>query len=203
MWWIGPGAVAAVPALVEALKDRDREVRCSAAGALGAMGSAAQAAISALTEALGDEDPDARQFAARALVRAGDRKARATAAPVLREQFHKGVPDSRVRGELILLLWMIGPERESTFPGLQDGDAGDIVTTTQLLPKADEQTRRNAVAALRGSKSNAHRADLARVLGGIAPAAGEAIPVLVDAVKDKDEGVRKEAAAALKKVQQE
>jgi hypothetical protein len=37
--------------------------------------------------------------------------------------------------------------------------------------------------------------------GQIGPAAAEAIPVLVEATKGKDEGVRKEATEALKKIQ--
>jgi HEAT repeat protein len=204
LWRVGHGAAAAVPSLCNALKDDDREVRCSAAGALGAIGSEAKAAVPALTEALGDKDPDTRQFAARALVRIGDLKARSAAAPVLREELRR-VPDQRVRTELIVFLWTIGPEPASTFPTLKDGDAGDIISALQLWPKADKGTRENAVptlvAALRGAKASAPRAQLAQVLGEIGPAAAEAIPVLVEATKDGDDSLRKQATEALKKIQ--
>ena len=69
----------------------------------------------------------------------------------------------------------------------------------------DMETRRNAVptlaAALRGARAEAnHRASLARALGEIGPAAKEAESLLVAALEDKDEGVRKAAAEALKSI---
>ncbi len=161
LWRVGPTASSAVPALVEALKDGDREVRLGAAGALGAIGLGAKAAVPALTEGLRDKDPDTRLFAARALVRVGDRKAWAPAAPVLREGLGR-FSDQRVRTELIVFLWTIGREPDSTFPTLKGGDTGDIVAATQLLRKADEGTRAHAVptlvAALRAARDSGHRA---------------------------------------------
>lgn len=62
---------AAVPALITALEDADRDVRAQAARALARMGPKAEAAIPALIEALDDDDKFVRQGAARALGQIG------------------------------------------------------------------------------------------------------------------------------------
>ncbi|MGC8880568.1 MAG: HEAT repeat domain-containing protein, partial [Anaerolineae bacterium] len=59
------GDAAAVPALIEALRDEDEDVRQAAAEALGKIGDAA--AVPALIEALRDEDMWVRRAAAEAL----------------------------------------------------------------------------------------------------------------------------------------
>jgi HEAT repeat protein len=61
---LGP---AAVPALAEALKNQNADIRQSAAFALGEIGSAAADAVPALVEALKDQYIDVRQSAADAL----------------------------------------------------------------------------------------------------------------------------------------
>ncbi len=53
--------------LIKNLKDQDRNVRDSAAGALGDIGPEAKAAVHALIEALKDQDKDVRDSAAWAL----------------------------------------------------------------------------------------------------------------------------------------
>jgi HEAT repeat protein len=203
LWRIGPGAGPAVKALTGALKDEDAAVRRGAAGALGALGPAAKPAVEALRRALKDKDLSTRHFAARALVRVGDRGAKAEAAPVLREVL-RGMPDQRVRAEVIVFLWMIGPEPASTFPGLKTGDSGDVQAATQLLRKVDRQTRKNAVptlvAALEGARDPNHRAELAQVLGRIGPDASAAVPALTAAAKDKEKVVRDAATEALRQV---
>src|SRR5439155_26427216 len=100
--------------------------------ALGTFGPEARAAVPVLLVALKDKDLQVRHFAARALVRVGDQKARQTAAVVLRDVLRQGVLDQRVRAEIIVFLWRIGPEPESTFPGLASGDTGDIHAATQM-----------------------------------------------------------------------
>jgi HEAT repeat protein len=64
---IRPEATAAIPALAELLRDKDKRVRWAAAEALGSMGPAARTAVPALTELLRDEDRPVRQAAAEAL----------------------------------------------------------------------------------------------------------------------------------------
>jgi HEAT repeat protein len=211
LWRIGPPARAAIPPLSRALQDEDGNVSRSAAGALGAFGPEARTAVPALTEALRHRDMETRHFAARALVRVGDQKAKQAAAPVLREVLRRGAPAQRVRAEIIVLLWRIGPEPASTFPGLEQGDPGDVPCAVQLLngvysTKADPETRKNAVpvlvAAFRGLRSRPDfRATFASTLGQIGPEARAAIPALTEALKDKDANVRKAAAEALERVQ--
>src|SRR5262249_25579170 len=65
---IGPGAAAAVPALVEALADRDVGVQLAVINALGRIG---KAAVPRLTEALGSAQETVRENAADALSRIG------------------------------------------------------------------------------------------------------------------------------------
>jgi HEAT repeat protein len=58
---------AAIPALIEALKDKDNQIRISAAWALGSIGETAKAAIPALIEALKDHNSRFRAIAGEAL----------------------------------------------------------------------------------------------------------------------------------------
>jgi HEAT repeat protein len=205
LWRIGPEARAAITGLTGALKHEDRNVRRSAAGALGSLGPEAKVAVPALTKALQDKDLQTRHFAARALVRLGDREAKQAAAPILRDALQR-TPDQRVRAEIIVFLWTIGPEPESTFPGLKTGDTGDMWTTTQLLRKVDKDIQKNAVptliAAFKGTRDANGRADFVRALGEIGPAAKASVPALTEALKDKAENVRNAATEALKKIQQ-
>ena len=72
--------------------------------------------------------------------------------------------------------------------------------------KPDRETRKHAVptliAALQAAKSDPNRrADCVRTLGEIGPDAKAALPALHEALQDKDENVRKAAAAALKQIQ--
>ena len=63
----GAQARDAVPALTEALKDRDKGVRVAAAYALAAIGPEARAAVPALQAAAKDKDGDIRTATAYAL----------------------------------------------------------------------------------------------------------------------------------------
>jgi HEAT repeat protein len=62
-------AAKVVPALIEALKDKDAGIRCSAAIGLGYFGEQAKDAIPALQEAQHDRDPRVREAAGVALSR--------------------------------------------------------------------------------------------------------------------------------------
>jgi 3-methyladenine DNA glycosylase AlkC len=63
----GPEAKAAVPALIEALKDEDKATRVSAASSLGQIGPAAKDAVPALIEAVKDKNVFVSSSAASAL----------------------------------------------------------------------------------------------------------------------------------------
>jgi HEAT repeat protein len=62
-----PPVKTAVPALVEALKDENAQVRAGAASALGTIGPEAKVAVSSLTELVQDRDEIVRSEAAAAL----------------------------------------------------------------------------------------------------------------------------------------
>jgi len=68
---IGPAAKDAAPALAEALKDADREVRQNAAQALGYIGPGARSAAPALVAALQDKEWPVRRSAAFSLGKLG------------------------------------------------------------------------------------------------------------------------------------
>ncbi len=102
LWWtaealekIDSKAKAAVPALIEALKDEDYEVRWRATQALGQIGRDAKAAVPALIEILKDKNVMVRQGAAQALGEI-DFKANRAAVPALIEALKKEDND-RVR----------------------------------------------------------------------------------------------------------
>jgi hypothetical protein len=66
---VGTADPAALPALIEAVKDGDAGVRTEAILALLRVGPDAGAAVPALTAALNDEDPTVQSYAAKALQR--------------------------------------------------------------------------------------------------------------------------------------
>src|SRR5207237_5855842 len=109
-------------------------------------------------------------------------EARRAAAPVLHEVLHQAAPDQRVRAEIIVYLWKIGPEPDSTFPTLASGDSGDVHAAAMLLLKlADKEAERNAVptliAAIKGGDAS-HRVEFIRVLAQLGPEGKDALPVL-------------------------
>ena len=65
----GADAVAALPALVQALADRHPEVRRAAALTLGDLGAAAESTLTALTGRLSDSHPRVRTVVAAALAK--------------------------------------------------------------------------------------------------------------------------------------
>ena len=113
---IGPDAKAAVPALTQALRHDEEEVRLQAAETLGAIGPDAVASVPALTEALGDNDEDVRSAAAGALEAIGpDANA---AVPALIE----ALTDANlfVRMHATCALRRIGPPAHLAVPALID-----------------------------------------------------------------------------------
>jgi HEAT repeat protein len=66
---MGPDAKDAIPALIEALKDNDVQVRRTVARALGKIGPAAKSAVPALQKVTNDADRQVRDAATLALKR--------------------------------------------------------------------------------------------------------------------------------------
>ena len=114
-----PAEVAdAVPALIDALKDEDAQVRWRAAEALGAI---RQASVPALMTALKDEQAEVRWRAADALGMMGS--AAKDAVPSLVEALHD--ESWLVRERAAHALGEIGPEAEAAVPALVEARSGD------------------------------------------------------------------------------
>ena len=79
---LGRIGLVAVPALIEALKDADTAIRLHAAFALGQMGPRAEAAVPALIDALKDADTQVSWRAVEALAAIGPQAEAAVPAPI-------------------------------------------------------------------------------------------------------------------------
>ena len=217
---IGPDAKAAVPALTEVLKDKDKDVRDAAAEALGKIGPEAKAAVPALIEALKDQYEHVRELAAQALAQIGPEAKEAVSALIeaLKDQ------DKSVRINAAQALAQIGPEAKEAVSALiealkdQNEDIGIPACAAEALGKIGPEAKA-AVPALtealkyksarRAAPSYADvlryrsvmvRAFAAEALGKIGPEAKAAVPDLIEALKDKDKDVRRAAASALGKI---
>jgi HEAT repeat protein len=196
---IGPAAAEAVPAIVVALKDQDRDVRGAAADALNEIGPAAAGAVSALVVALKDPDEGVRRYAAVAINKIGPAAAEGVSALVeaLRDQ------NPTARRDVAFGLRGIGSAAAEAVPAL-----------VAALEDQDDEFRRDAVDALGGigppavpalvvalkDQDSYVRRIAAIALGRIGPGAAGAVSALVEALKDRDEGVRGHAAVALNKI---
>jgi HEAT repeat protein len=150
--------VAAVPGLLEALHDKNEDIRSSAAKALGEIGDVA--AVPGLLEALHDQDKDVRLNVVTVLGQIGDR----TVVPSLLEALHDQEDIVRVRVASVL-----GEIGDSTaVPGLlkalhdqnavvrmdvatalgQIGDRMAVLSLLEALHDQDEDVRSSAAKAL-------------------------------------------------------
>jgi HEAT repeat protein len=189
-----------LPTLQDALaKDVDPLVRRSAAVALGNLGSDAKKSQAALERALTDASPEVRQNAAWALGRTGVDSTRALkqamtdpdplmlreaarSLGLLGDKAHAALPellaccrhaDVEVRkAALQALVGLVGPDDKSAYEPLR-----------HVLADQDREVRNNAALALGN-------------VGG--ERAGAAVPVLLEALAQKDDrNLRRQAAAAL------
>ncbi len=112
----------AIPALIEALTDRDRQVRFYAAMSLKDMGAAASNAVPALTKVVADTGvgPQTNSYfylravAAVALGKVGP--AAASALPVLKATLQ--APNSYLRGQAAVAIWRISLDVDTALPAL-------------------------------------------------------------------------------------
>jgi HEAT repeat protein len=161
---------SAVPTLIDALKDNDKDVRGLAALTVGVIGKDAQEAVQPLMAALKHSDPNFRVEVAFALSGIGE--AAKPAIPVLKDALH-GDRDNNVKVYAAQALWVI--ERR----------ADDIVPTLiKVLEDRDGQVRARAAFAL----------------GMLRGEAKAAVPQLNDALKDGNPSLRLAAATALGKI---
>lgn len=199
---IGPEGKAAVPALIEALKDGDKDVRSFAAEALGGIGKEAGPAAPALVEALKDKEPGVRGSAAGALFALGPEAKGAV--PALIVAFKD--KDPGLRASAAWVLGGIGKQARPAIPvlieALKDKEASVRARAAEALYEMGPEAKA-AVPALTEAlkdKDPATRAGSAGSLGSIGPEAKGAVPALIEALKDEEVDVRRIAARALGKI---
>jgi HEAT repeat protein len=193
---MGDAAQPAVPALVEALRDRSAQVRRMVTAALNEIGPAARTAVPALVTALRDRCDTVRCRAAMELAGLGP-GARA-AVPALSAAL-KDV-DAVVCRWAAFALGEVGPKAASAAPALLDLLRGDCPITRAIAAVALRKLGAAALPALLlGLKDNAARVrrQAAIILGKIAEPQDVLFPALREAFNDSDASVRAAALAAL------
>jgi HEAT repeat protein len=203
---MGPAAQAAVPELLGRLQDRDESpwLRHSAAQALLEVdrkrGKAA--ALPVLEELL--RDKNVRELALKVLGGLG-REARGAAPSVVRLLREPDVP-SDLRRNGVETLGLIDAGSEETLRvltgALFDRDEGVRVAAGRALGRMGR--RREAAAALAralGSREGRVRQQAAEALGEMGPGARDALPVLHEALRNKNDPERCALALALWRVE--
>jgi HEAT repeat protein len=171
---------AAVPRLVEGLRDPDADVRVSAARGIGQVGREAAEASTALVRALRDGEPRVRFDAAVALGRVG--AAARDAVPALARALTDPAGEVRV-GAALGLAGMGSAARDAVpalLQALRDGNVVLRMSACWALGSIGPDGRA-AVPALRAAlrdHNTSVRTSAASALGGIGPAAREAVPEL-------------------------
>jgi HEAT repeat protein len=178
---IDPKNKAVVPLLIEALKDKADKVRMRAVESLGDLGPQSQSAVAALVKAAND-DPTVRWAAIDALGQIGP--GAEAAVPTLIE----ALKDASMRGAAIDALGQIGRKAQAASPALEGLLTADQVNIR--WPAAASLVRiggPGARAGVRfllspGSIPGRSRYDATHIL--TAPSAREALPELIEAVRD-------------------
>ncbi len=166
-----PHAAEAVDALVEALGDRDENVRRSALDALSYTRRISDRGVRVLIDVLKDPDPDIRTLAAGVLERNGP-KAKG-AVPALKE-VARNDPDEMVRVQSASALWEI--EHRPEWANL---------IAQHLLKCVDPYVRYCAAFSMRNMESQK----------------GIVVPALKQALRDSDELVREIAKSTLEQLE--
>jgi len=200
---LAPVDETAVPALLEALNDKEYGVRALAAEALGRTGASV---VPRLIEVVRNGKGEARHNAASALARIGP-EAR-SAVPALLEALHGN--DADLRRESIRALPRVGlPLREvveALIPLLADPNqeivsfAANELAYHGKLPEESIPALVPALARVLERKNGAGRHDAMQLLGKFGPKAASAVPALIALLKDEDSDVASTAAYALRRI---
>jgi HEAT repeat protein len=178
---IDPKNETALPILVEALKDRAGKVRKKAAELIGHLGSAARAAVPDLVKATKDSDPTVSWGAVDALGQIGpDAEA---AVPTLLE----ALKDPGTRGAAVDALGQVGRKAQAAIPDLEKILEGDEVTLRWAAAASLVRIGGSGKAGVRfllkpDRVPGRSRNDATQIL--TAPSAREALPELLDAIRD-------------------
>jgi HEAT repeat protein len=186
---IGPAAREAVPALIAAIKDADAGVRLSAVEALGHIGPAAKQAVPALLDVLdkGDKGPLPAPGFGRFPAPFGQ--------PLGSPRFLSPASARQLAAEA---LGRIGPDAKGAVPALFKVLKDDAHGLRDTAAVALRGIGKPAVSALaKGLQDDTTRLVCMETLGSIGEAPEKAIFVLAEALADKNEEVRRQAAFAL------
>ncbi len=202
---IGPAAVEAVPALADALRDEDADVRSCVAYALGKIGPGAAPAASALADALRNGDRLFQHVAVMALEEIGHGAAEAVPALVV------AIGDSWVQSAAEYALVKIGPAAVEAVPALVVALSDPSRVVRSGAVRALEAIGPAAIPALidafrKGDAGGSVRVwgdlaeDLPRSLFYSGPGAGEAVSALTALLDDPVDGLRNWAREMLERV---
>lgn len=196
--YMGPDAVAAVPALVRALDDSDGFVRSGAAFALGKIGPGAADAVPAMVRVLRRSGYFDQGIIGPAIAGIGP-----AAVPALIDLTRDR--DHQVRFEAVGDLGRIGTGMDEVARRLgellTDGDASIRAEAAFALWKtAQSRDGIPVLARCLGDPNEFARMSAADHLGEIGPDAAEAVPALIRAMDDSNQAVRNRSATALGKI---
>ena len=193
------GNKAVVPALIDALKDRDVRVRKAAAEALANIGEEASSAVPALIDALKDRKSYFNWSATFALSKIGKK-----AVPALIASLKD--PDALVRQVATFGLAGIeadiGEEASGAIPtliaNLSDPNGQTAQGAVRALYKIGEKAMQSLIVSLKDSGSPSDRCKAAWALGEMRKKGRDAVPALEEAaVNDPDRDVRFQAKYSL------
>jgi HEAT repeat protein len=158
----------------------------------------ASSAVAELIQILAAE-PDVNQRRAAAETLGNIGKEAAAAVPALIDTLRD--EDEHVRYHCVVALGMIGPAASHAIPALkqmrQDSYREVHWAAVVSLRKIGPFPIAEVIAELKTNSSWVIRSDAAKMLGETGKEAQAAIPVLIDALNDKDHSVRSNAAMAL------
>jgi HEAT repeat protein len=195
---IGPASREAIPVLLRALRDKDTDYRVLALQALGGIGPENEAVIPALVKAFREDGQERiRSAAMRALQAIGSKAG--SAVPELASSLQRKDPPTR--SAAIAVLGAIGPEAvPSLVAAVRDPDAGIREAAAGALMKLGPKAR-DAIPGLteivKGNDPVVVRTTAVEVLGAIGL---ETLPVLIQALRDREPGPRNAAVTAITKL---
>lgn len=196
-----PGQAEAVRMLAEALSAPENDVRELAAAGLSELGPDAQIALPELIKAVQDESAVVRRRALRAIGFIGQNAADDALSCLIAATEDD---DESVALQAVATIGDLGPAAAPAIPALMSAIWTGNVRRRAVAGASMMRIGAAAVPSLMQSLQHPAaevRSKVAHLLAQIGPAAAEARPALQNLLNDRDDAVRAEAAAALKRLE--